>query len=226
MAEAAARALGGECGYVALSRRGRRAFWWPLEGEHSPGRWPFDHRQSDAAFSRLLADEGGAVFEDTLAIARPTPGQRAAIAAGVRSTVRLPLTDERGRAMGFVLVGSVEPGRFSRESLGKLWEVTQAAMQTLRPRLLLERMDFERAIRAAEAELLAMVASTEDEASLLEAAAEGVRAAVGADAAIVVVEGGPGGDWTFRSAPAGLLTPGLWAEARRAALDPGNRPMG
>ncbi|MCX7618626.1 GAF domain-containing protein [Tepidiforma sp.] len=225
-AEAAARALGGECGYVALSRRGRRAFWWPLEGEHSPGRWPFDHRQSDAAFSRLLADEGGAVFEDTLAIPRPTPGQRAAIAAGVRSTVRLPLTDERGQAMGFVLVGSVEPGRFSRESLGKLWEVTQAAMQTLRPLLLLERMEFERAIRAAEADLLAAVAAAEDEAALLAAAAEGVRAAVGADAAIVMVEGGPGGEWTFRSAPAGLLTPALWEEARRAALDPGNRPMG
>ncbi len=224
-AEVAAQALGGDCGYVALARRGRRAFWWPLDGERSPGRWPFDHRQSDTAFERLLAEEGGAVYEDTLAIPRPTPGQRAAAAAGVRSTVRLPLTDERGEPMGFVLVGSLEPGRFSRESLGKLWEVTQAAMQSLRPRLLLERMDFERAIRAAEAELLAMVASTEDEGALLAGAVEGVRAAVGADAAVVMVEGGPGGDWTFRSAPPGLLTPALWEEARCAALDPGNRAM-
>ena len=224
-AEAAARELGADCVYVALSRRGRRAFWWPLEGPLSPGSWPFDHRRSDRAFVQVMEREGAAVIADTMEIPSPSPGQRAAIAAGVRSTVRLPLTDERGRAIGFVLAGSLRPGAFTGEHLGRLAQLAAAAMAELRPRLLLERLEFEREVRAAEADLLATIAAAEDEASLLEGVAAGVRAATGADAVFVLVEGGPGGERTVRSAPAGMLTPGLWEAAIAAATDRRNRRL-
>lgn len=224
-AEISARAVGADCAYVVVARRGRRAFWWPTEGERSPGRWRLDHRETDVGFDAWLDSRGAALVADTLALGDPTPRERAAIAAGVRSMVRVPLEDERGRLLGFVLAGAGTPGRFAQADLERLLGAAAQALGVLRPRFLIERLDFERKLRSAEADLLAQVASADDEETLLRQVVTGVRAALEVDAVLVLVEGGPGGRWTFRADPAGLITPQLLDDMLTAALDPGNRPM-
>ncbi len=224
-ARAAGEELGGDCAYVGLSRRGMRAFWWPREGSNSPGGWAFDHGRHDGEYLRLLEREGAAIIPDTRALQRPTRGQRAAMEAGIRSTVRVPLTDGEGRVLGFVLVGAREAGRFGEGDLHRLQRLAGEAMAVLRPRLLLERIDFERQLRSAEADLLATMTATQEEGALLEGVAAGVRTALGVDAAIVVVQGGPGGSRTFRAAPPGILGPATWREAAEETFDPRNAAL-
>ncbi|WP_322795862.1 GAF domain-containing protein, partial [Tepidiforma sp.] len=225
LAEVVGLRLGADCVVIGVQRRGKGVAWWPLEGDRSPGRWEYPMWQQDEAFLERVRDEGPSICRDTRELADPTPGQRAAMAAGVRSSLRMPLTDEQGRPFGFVLACSLRPEAFDEGDLRELLDLGREAGGMLRMRLLLERLHFEHALRTAEADLLARVAEAEEEGALLEAVAEGVAQALGADMAAVAVDAGASGMRMLRTWPQGLIRAGDWAAAEAAVDAPENARM-
>jgi PAS domain S-box-containing protein len=221
-AEILLQRFGGDMALVSVARNGRTTFWAPASGPLATDAiivTPETYR--DPAFIDRLRSEGRGLSDDLGQLTGRRRSQDAIFSRGIRSSMWAALRDEQGSPLGFAFVGSLAVGAFSEQDLCELEAFTTGLAWFVRPAILLEEQEAERTILEEEAKLLAVMAEAETEDDLLTRACDGVRRAVRADLAILMVENPASGPPSMLSSPADALTEGHWSEAR-AALGNGN----
>lgn len=211
---------------IRVHRHGRELFWAPLSGPLAfddifPSSEPFPDRE-DAA---RIESQRSLLTPDLTAITHRTAAQEALHSAGIRSSIRVALVDERDHVFGYVLCGALGRGAFSERELGELEEIALKLAWRLRPALLIEEQTAERVLLAEESKLLTVMAETESESDLLANVAEGVRKALAADLALVMVDSPAGRPAQLLAAPRGALTAEQWQTAREALRSGRNGSM-
>src|SRR5687768_9524223 len=211
---------------VCQMRQGKRLFAAPAAGSFSletffPGGEDFVDREFIARFTR--EDSGYTTDLETQEVR--SPGQQAAFAAGIRSSMWAAVRDERGAPIGFLLVCSTLPNAFSRFDVQELAALSATLAWFARPAMLLEEQAAERLLLGQEATLLAAMAESESELELIHRVAEGVLEAAAADVVLLMVESPSGGPATLLSAPSDALTESQWAAARTALRSGKNGPF-
>ncbi len=167
----------------------------------SATRWPSAFADDDLGIdtNRLIdgiarpnGPSGSSVMDELpplihdLATAGNTPWEARIRELGGRSLMRLPLHDEQGDLLGLLMLASRQPSAFDDSQLAELRELTAIVAACVRRALLLEQIQVERDLLAHEAELLATMATAESESQVLQAVADSVRSALGADVSVVL----------------------------------------
>ncbi|MCZ7578180.1 MAG: hypothetical protein M5U18_14415 [Dehalococcoidia bacterium] len=176
-ADVFARRFGADFALVCVFRHRPMLVSSPATGPLSaaalfPGAGP----DTDPGYPAILDADGPTIDDDLSRLGALTPSQRAAYEEGMRSAMRVMLRDERAQPLGFVVVMSGERAAFPREMAEEFAELAARAASFIRPAVLLEQIERERALLTEENRLLEEAASAESESELLTAIAGGFGA--------------------------------------------------
>jgi len=225
-AEIVLQRFGASMAMIYVARHGHRIFWAPLSGPHSRASiFAAPETFESQLFMERLVNERSGLIADLAEIEARDAGQEAAFTRGMRSSIFAALRDERESSLGFVLVASATPRSFDGADLAELERFGAALAWFVRPGILLEEQESERRLLKDEANLLAAMAEADSEQDLVAKVADGVRSALGADLALLMVDSPLGAPPWLLSSPADALGEDLWAEARTALNSGGNRSM-
>ncbi|MBK6562583.1 GAF domain-containing protein [Candidatus Amarobacter glycogenicus] len=225
-AEILLQRFGADMAITYVSRSGRRMFWAPATGPLSADSiFPSPQTFRDFAFAERVNAKGSSLVPDLGQIEARDKSREAVYARGIRSTMWTQLKDERGADLGFVFAGSLAASAFSPHDLVELEAFAAELALFARPSILLEEREAERGILEEEANLLAVMAEAETEEELMARAADGVRRAVGADLAILMVEDRPNREPAMRCSPPEALDAAQWKAAQAALSSSENASM-
>ena len=199
---------------------------WPAEGPLSAAEMlPHAGPGSDPDYRAVVEEPGPGVDDDLTLKPNLTPSQRAAVARGMRSSMRIAMFDERGEPLGFIVVMSNRTAAFTPAMVDEFSDLAGLAATFIRPAILVAAINRERELLAEEARLLTLAASAQDETELLEGIVDGVRRALACDMALLLVRGVEPGETTLLVSPEGGLTAGQVADMRPVIGGPGNSAL-
>ncbi|MGE3073111.1 MAG: ATP-binding protein [Dehalococcoidia bacterium] len=226
-AEILLQRFGADMALVYAARPGRKLWGAPTAGPLSVASLFSDSDTfTDASFVERLKARGFAVQSDLATVQNPSPGQEAICSAGIRSTMWTVLEGSiPGSPLGFLFVGSQNLHAFGEGDIHELQTLAAAIAWFVRPAVLLEERHLERGLLEEETRLLAAMAEAETESQLLETFTEGIRRALSADGAIVVIQPPSGGLPDFVGAPSAEFTSERWKGARDAILSSDHRSL-
>ncbi|MGB4863158.1 MAG: ATP-binding protein, partial [Tepidiformaceae bacterium] len=202
---------------VYVARPGRKAW-----GAPSTGRFALENAIPnlevfrDHTFGDRLRSLGASTEHDLANIASRTAGQEAVFAGGIRSTAWAALQGPGITPLGFILLGSVVPGRFDNATAEELRSLAAIMIAHVRPAVLLEERQLERRLLQEEARLLGEIARAETEVVLATCIAEGVRQALEGDLALVFVQSPVNRTPILVGSPLQEFDSGTWENARLA----------
>lgn len=225
-ADVFARRFGADFALVCVFRHRPMLVSSPATGPLSAAAlFPRAGPDTDPGYPAILDADGPSIDDDLSRLGALTPSQRAAYEEGMRSAMRVMLRDERAQPLGFVVVMSGERAAFPREMAEEFAELAARAASFIRPAVLLEQIERERALLTEENRLLEEAASAESESELLTAIAGGLRRALNCDLSVIFVEGGPRDEPRIVTAPADAFAGGQWPRIRAILADTGNAAL-
>ncbi len=211
---------------VRVHRHARGLYWAPLAGPLA-GDLVFPNWRTfrDVRQRNRVQALGTGVTTDLATEPNLSPAQRACFERGIRSSAWAGLVDERGESLGFILCGALEPGVFTEEHEQMLESLASQVAWQVRPALLIEEQEAERALLAEESRLITEIAEAETELELHDRVAAGVRRALSGDLTLAMVDSPDGRPPVLFGSPVDALTPAQWQGAREALMSGRNGSM-
>ena len=226
-AEILLQRFGADVALVYAARPGRRLWGAPSAGPLSvDALFSAPDTFTDASFVERLKSRRFDVQHDLTSHVDLSPGQEAIYAAGIRSTMWAALEGTVGGSpMGFLFIGSRSLSTFDEGDIHELQTLAAAIGWFVRPAVLLEERQLERGLLEEETRLLAAMAEAGTESELLNAFTAGIKRALSADGALVVIQPPGGGLPNFFGSPAEDFTVDQWKSARNAIVTGDHRSL-